>query len=245
MYPLIPINGLPQKALYMEITIDKEEDKATKMTVYDYLMSADWCQGIEPTDQIGWYFIITTCQQVNKAREWLDNNLKDMFIEHIPRYSTFKLIKGCPFPQRAKKPCFHVQLGTYADLLRNQYTVSPNEPNNPTKWKKSPLPKTQYPTQKTLIFDCTEYPELTNSAPKCTQNETSKPPTTEKPVNSPTPQLFTAQSLQAQIIEDMKKDLTKMFSKELSDLCKEMTNQLHTISKTIKTNVNSQIAEVL
>jgi len=53
MYPLIPINGLPQKALYMEITIDKEEDKATKMTVYDYLMSADWCQGIEPTDQIG------------------------------------------------------------------------------------------------------------------------------------------------------------------------------------------------
>jgi len=37
----IPISGLPQKALYAEITIDKEEDEATKMTVYDYLMSAD------------------------------------------------------------------------------------------------------------------------------------------------------------------------------------------------------------
>jgi len=43
----------------------------------------------------------------------------------------------------------------------------------------------------------------------------------------------------------MKKDLTKMFSKEISNLHKEMTNQIKTISKMIKTDVNSQIAEVL
>jgi len=55
----IPISGIPKKSFYTEITIDKEEDKATKMTVYNYLMSTDWCQGIEPTDQVGQYFLIT------------------------------------------------------------------------------------------------------------------------------------------------------------------------------------------
>ncbi len=58
-------------------------------------------------------------------------------------------------------------------------------------------------------------------------------------------QTINAQSLWAQIIKDMKKDLTKMFSKELNDLRKEMTSQICTIPKTIKTNVNSQITEVL
>jgi len=43
----------------------------------------------------------------------------------------------------------------------------------------------------------------------------------------------------------MKKDLTKIFSKEISNICKDMTNQIKTMSETIKTNVNSQIAEVL
>jgi len=46
-------------------------------------------------------------------------------------------------------------------------------------------------------------------------------------------------------MEDMKKDLTKMFSEEISDIHKEPTNQIKIISKMIKTNVNSQIVEVL
>ncbi len=43
----------------------------------------------------------------------------------------------------------------------------------------------------------------------------------------------------------MKKDLTKIFSEEISNIRKEMTNQIKTMSETIKTDVNSQIAEVL
>jgi len=43
----------------------------------------------------------------------------------------------------------------------------------------------------------------------------------------------------------MKKDLTKIFSKEISDIQKEMTKQIKTMPDTIKTDMNSQIAEVL
>jgi len=175
----IPINGIPLKALYMEITINEEEDDATKMTVYDYIMSAEWCQGLEPTDQVGRYFLITTHQELNKAREWLDSNLQDMFLEHIPRYSTFDPIEGYPFLKRANIPCFHVHVGTSAYLLQIQYPVIPNRLDHPTKWNKSPLPKAQYLTQKTLTFDSAEYPELTKTTLKRNQNGTSKQTTTK------------------------------------------------------------------
>jgi len=46
-------------------------------------------------------------------------------------------------------------------------------------------------------------------------------------------------------MEDMKKDLTKMFSEEISNIHKELTNQIKTISEMIKTDMNSQIMEVL
>jgi len=111
------------------------------MTVYDYLMSAEWCHGIEPTDQIGHYFLITTRQQLHKAQEWLDDNLEDMFTEHIPRYNTFDPIEGYPFPKRTDKMQVNAKLGTYANLLHGKYTANSNEPTNLTKWNKSPLPK--------------------------------------------------------------------------------------------------------
>jgi len=70
-----------------------------------------------------------------------------------------------------------MQLGTYANLLQNQYTVNPNELSNPTKWNKSPLPKAQYPTQKTLTFNSEEYPN---------QNEPrTEPPNQLSPNNLP------------------------------------------------------------
>jgi len=150
-----------------------------------------------------------------------------------------------PFPKKANKPRFHAQLGTYANLLQNQYTVNPNAPDHLTKWNKSPLPKTRYPIQKILTFNSAEYLKLTNTTPKQDQNRTSKPTTTEQLVNPPELQPFTTQSLWAQIIEDMKKDLTKIFSEQISNIHKEMTNQIKTMSETIKTNVNSHFVEVL
>jgi len=243
----IPVNGIPQKALYTEITIDEEEDDATKMTVYDYLMSAEWCHGMEPTDQIGRYYLITTRQQLNEARKWLDDNLEDMFTEHIPRYNTFDPIDGYPFPKRADKTQVNAKLGTYADLLRGKYTATPDETTNQKKWNKSPLPKNRSPIQKSFVFDEAGHPELTSTAPKRNQNGAPKAQNPVHPVTPPTPlaQPFNAQTLRAQIMEDMKKDLTKIFSDELNNLRNDMTTQITSVAQTIKTDVNSQIAEVL
>jgi len=216
------------------------------MTVYDYLMSTEWCHGIEPTDQIGCYFLITTRQQLHEALEWLNNNLEDMFTKHIPRYNTFDLIEGYPFPKRADKMQVNTKLRTYADLFCGKYAINTNEPTNLTKWNKSPLPKNQSPIQKSFIFDKAEHPELTNTTPKQNQNGSPKAQNPGKPVTPPpSAQTFNAQTLRAQIMEDMKKDLTKLFSDKLNNLQKDMMTQIKTVADTIKTNVNSQIAKVL
>jgi len=69
------------------------------MTVYDYMLSAEWCHGLEPTDREGRYLLITTHQELSEAHEWLDNNLEEMFVEHIPQFGTFTPIEGYDFPK--------------------------------------------------------------------------------------------------------------------------------------------------
>jgi len=65
----IPINRLSKNALMIKILIDKETEDAENncMTVYDYMLSAEWCHGLEPMDQDGRYLLITTCQELSEA----------------------------------------------------------------------------------------------------------------------------------------------------------------------------------
>jgi len=65
MITYIPINGFPPLTLKTKKSIDnvdKEEGKI-KMTVYDYLLSAEWCHGFEPTNHEGCYHLISQKQE--------------------------------------------------------------------------------------------------------------------------------------------------------------------------------------
>jgi len=70
----IPINGIPDLTLQTKITIDDglPEAKKVPIKVQNYLLSAEWCHGIKPTDCPGWYLLITTYQQIAKVQVWLD-----------------------------------------------------------------------------------------------------------------------------------------------------------------------------
>jgi len=56
---------------------DKEVDKGDQiqMTVLDYILSTEWCHGLEPTASEGKYSLLTSVQQLSKSHEWLDDNL--------------------------------------------------------------------------------------------------------------------------------------------------------------------------
>jgi len=64
----IPINGIPISTLKTEIMIKAADgkDEQSKMTVYDYIRSAEWCLGFELTNCEGQYRLITTHQQCPK-----------------------------------------------------------------------------------------------------------------------------------------------------------------------------------
>jgi len=67
----IPIYGLPKEALLieMELNDEDEDNKKVCITVLDYILSADWCHGLEPTDSKGKYLLLTTVQQVLEVHE--------------------------------------------------------------------------------------------------------------------------------------------------------------------------------
>jgi len=96
---LIPINGIPAQVLTTVIILDKEADpdEHNKMTVQEYIQDADWCLGLEPTNTTGRYLLITTKVQLAKACNWLEKNLKVLFIQHIPQYGSINPIDGHPF----------------------------------------------------------------------------------------------------------------------------------------------------
>jgi len=245
----IPINGLSKVALQTEIIIDEEaaEEDQVKMTVNDYILSAEWCHGFEPTNREGRYLLITTHQQISKACQWLDENLEELFTECIPQYQKFTPIEGYDYPKRGDKPRFSHQLGTYADQLRALYTNSPSSNTTDDKqWNKSPLNKPRHPNTRTLTFDTDEYPELPKQKhAKRNQNGNPKQPEVT-PTNQPAPSnTETAKALRDQIIADIREDLKKTLTKEVTELRNEITGNITELSKNLKEDFNAQIAEVI
>jgi len=182
----IPINIIPISTLKIEIMINEADskDEQSKMTVYDYICSAEWCLRFEPTNCKGRYLLITTHQQLSKAQEWLDEHLEKLFTEYIPQFQMFTLVEGYAYPKQGDKPHFSLQLGTYADQLCKLYTPMEISPKTvDTQWNKSPIHKWQINPTHTLAFDTEEYPKLPKKQPKWTQTRSPKP---QEPQPKPT-----------------------------------------------------------
>jgi len=182
--------------------------------------------------------------QLSEACEWLDDNLEGMFVEHIPHYLTFSLLKGYPFPKRADKPRFSHQLGTYANCLKNTHQqTAMTEQQGITIWNKSPMRKMKPNQLRTFTFKEKEHPTLVstntpNKTPHMKGNQQNTQPNT-------VPQIFDAKALCEQIMKDMKNNLNKLISSEIKQLKTELPSQMTSLSANITANVNSQIAKIL
>jgi len=244
----IPINSLPKTTLTTEITVEDATNEGGKIktTVYDYFLSAEWCIGLEPTDHEGRYLLITTCQDLSEAHKWLNDHLEPLFTGYIPQAQPFAPIEGHPFPTRGDKPRFSKQLGTYADHLRQIYP-SKDCSDKPTKpqWNKSPINKPCHYNH-TLTYDTDKFPALPKKkTPKRTPTGNQKPPKTNHTPDQSNTNTTNAKSLRDQIMADIKEDLTKTFSHELTQLRTEITDKLTIMSTTIMKDFDMQIAAVI
>jgi len=78
---------------------EAEEEDQVKMTIYDNITDAEWCIGLEPTNQEGRYLLTTMHKQLSEARKWHDDNLEELFLEYIPQFQTFTTIEGYAYPK--------------------------------------------------------------------------------------------------------------------------------------------------
>jgi len=146
---------------------------------------------------------------LSEAWHWLDNNLEAMFTKHILQYGAFILINGYAFPKRGDKPRFSTQLGTYANQLHTMYpTGNPNEPEQQTKWNKSPIKQNQT-VNRACVFNEEEYPKLQTAWSKWTNTGQSQSQETTQAYTPPaTTGAISATALCKQILADMKHDIT-------------------------------------
>jgi len=135
----------------------------------------------------------------------------------------------------------------YADQLHALYTNNPSSNTTDDKqWNKSPLNKPRHPITRTLTFDMDKYPKLPKQKhPKRNQNRDPKQPEAT-PTNQPAPSnTETAKALRDQIVADIRDDLKKTLTKEVTKLHNEITGTITELSKNLKEDFNAQITEVI
>jgi len=94
-----------QRLHSIEMTLDDVDEETNQtMTVNEYITNAEWCVGLEPTNREGRYLLLTTSQQLNEARDWLDKNLEKIFTEYIPQIQAFTSVDGYDYLKRGDKP---------------------------------------------------------------------------------------------------------------------------------------------
>jgi len=91
-----------------------------------------------------------------------------------------------------------------------------------------------------------EYPRLpkkTKQHQNTLTQQNAKPAKTNPKSTIHTP--INAKELREQIMADMQNNLTKMISKEITNICTKLKEQLTNLSTTLKKDMNDQIANVL
>jgi len=90
---------------------------------------------IEPTKTEGKIFVLTTKSDLDTARQWLDENLPEIFTNHLPKKPTFTPDKDHPIAKRTDQQHLTTTLLDYADALKASLPPSQlQQPNQSSKY---------------------------------------------------------------------------------------------------------------
>jgi len=94
------------------------------ISLYDHLTRKPWFLRIEEIDRRK-CFIITTKPNLPEARAWIDANLEPMVRKSIPEGID---PPASQLPRRLDKPVYSESSKTYADVLKQQFSLASNAP---------------------------------------------------------------------------------------------------------------------
>jgi len=116
----IPVN-LEYAAWYAVIN-PNQTDNNEPISIHDHLIRQPWFLRIESVTRTKCW-IVTTKSNLSVARKWLDDNLQPMVCKSIPAG-----INPSPLclPRRLNKPTYTKTSQSYADILKQQFSLNPN-----------------------------------------------------------------------------------------------------------------------
>jgi len=134
----IPVIGFNNTTLEFTIPVNNGAPGA-KLSIREILMSTDWCTQIEPTQTPGRMLLITTKQNLDTGRQWLDNNLDSIFQVYLPKNPEYIPDNVNPIPHRADIRTPNAKLDSYVEALCQHIILPvPTNDNNTTHTRPPP-----------------------------------------------------------------------------------------------------------
>jgi len=175
----IPVN-LEYAAWYAVIDPNQTDDNEM-ISIYDHLIRQPWFLRIESVTRTK-CLIVTTRSNLPVARKWIDDNLQPMIRKSIPE--GIDPLPSC-LPRRLDKPTYTKTSQSYAEILKKQFTLTPNANQATTAATRPPRKRqatildydsTQLNEYPPLEIKATNHPSNTNAAATATAATTTAAP---------------------------------------------------------------------
>jgi len=234
----VPVN-LQYEAWFALIDANQTSD-TEPISIHDHLLRQPWFIRLESVTR-NKTIIVTTKPNLPTARAWIDANLEPMIRKSIP--SDIEPPPSHALPRRLDKPV-HTETGrTYAEILKQQFSVNPTETTMNTNINRPPRKR-----QATVIdydSDTAESQTIPTAVAPTTHNSNSTPssnnsnlPSTATPINFATELLSLKNEIQAlrtlltDTVEQIKNEIAAIHSPasgamEIEDTHPKNTSQHH------------------
>ncbi len=192
----IPVNL--EYAAWFAILDPNQTSETEPLSLHAHLLRQPWFLRIDSVTR-NKCIIVTTRPNLPDARAWIDVNLESLIRKSIPSD-----VDPPPsqLPRRLDKPVYSTTSRTYADMLKQQFSLAPHASSQENDHTRPPRKR-----QATVIdydSDSTEYPPLPpTSAPKSNNNgNCSKPnPGPQSTSNEPSDSITELLSLKQEIAQ--------------------------------------------
>jgi len=144
--------------------IDANDTDTEAISVYDHLLRQPWFLRLESVTRTK-TIIVTTKSNLTAARNWIDENLEKLIRKSIP--PDVEPPPPSLLPHRLDKPTYTEATRSYADILKQQFSMAPNATTAGTAHTRPPRKRqaTQLNYDSDQLEQSTEYPPLVPNAP--------------------------------------------------------------------------------
>jgi len=241
----VPVNL--EFAVWFAVIDVNDTSETAAISLYDHLLRQPWFLRLESATR-NKTLVVTTKSNLTAARAWIDENLEGMIQKSIPL--DVAPPPSSQLPHRLDKPMHTAASRTYADILKQQFSLAPNATNTSTAHNRPPRKR----QAAQLDYDSDQSTEASSTTTTVGLNKPKEATTHAKPVDYAAElaalknDLQSLRTLITTAVEQLKTEITSLHATpttnametdtdpstpptpELSDLITELKNEIATMA---------------